>query len=86
MLRSVNAKLSSMKFVFVRRWRNLITEMQTSELPIAVVKMIQINITISMTILAVPDIVDAYDSSSAIVSQRQNRRVEQKAEEDFNVM
>lgn len=51
MLRSVSAKLSKIKFVFVRRWRNFTTETQIKPLPTIVAIMIKVNTAIWATTL-----------------------------------
>lgn len=65
MLKSVSAKLTRMKLVFVRRWRNFLTETQIKEFPTIVAKMMKVNTTIWATILIVP-LVESSDSPSAI--------------------
>ena len=54
MLRSVRAKLSKMKFVFVRRWRNFATETQIKLLPTTVAIIIKVNTAIWATTLTGP--------------------------------
>ena len=75
-LKSVNAKLSKMKFVFVRRWRNLITEITTKEFPVSVASVMKIKTINSTTTWTVPGATDSSVLPSAI---KRLRRVNQIA-------
>lgn len=72
-VKSVSAKLSSMKFVFVRRWRNFVTEIQIKEFPTTVANMISTNTVIWTATSIVSTEGSLVCSPSAIVIRFQDK-------------